>query len=116
MRIFTTMAQSDTTGLKLGLQHLLAGKQTTLGSLAEDLVAPWYIWLNRREAETQYEQLEPLAFNIDGMHVLRWYGIDLPRDPECPCCGEFLTAAAGREGVEITPERIEAFNSAEGRQ
>lgn len=97
--------------VKLAIQHLLKGAPTTLRTLDEDLVAPWYLWLNRRERETEYEHLEPLEFNVDGMHVLRWYGIDLPRDPTCACCGDFLGLVVADENVAVTPEDAAAFGS-----
>ncbi|NIN70054.1 MAG: ThiF family adenylyltransferase, partial [Anaerolineae bacterium] len=65
--------------VKLVIQELLKGTETTLRSLEDDLIAPWYMWLNRREPGTQYENLEPLEFNISGMNILRWYGIDVTR-------------------------------------
>ena len=74
---------------KLIIQELLKDTKTTLRSLDDDLVAPWYLWLNRREIDTQYESLEPLEFNVDGMHVLRWYGVAIERHPGCPVCGNF---------------------------
>jgi hypothetical protein len=76
--------------VKLVIQELLKDSETTLRSLDEDLVAPWFIWLNRREQNTQYESLEPLEYNVDGMHVLRWYGIAVERHPACPVCGDFI--------------------------
>lgn len=85
--------------VKLAIQELLQNKSTTLRSLDEDLNVPWYLWLNRREAETQYEELQPLQNNIDGMTILRWYGIDIEPYSACPVCGdqqalvERLTAA-----------------------
>jgi molybdopterin/thiamine biosynthesis adenylyltransferase len=75
--------------VKLAIQELLKDTETTLSSLDEDLVAPWYLWLNRREQGTQYESLRPLEYNIDGMHVLRWYGVSFERHPGCPVCGNF---------------------------
>lgn len=75
--------------VKLAIQELLKGTETTLSSLYQDLVAPWYFWLNRREKDTQYESLKPLGFNVDGLHVLRWYGVDLKKHPKCPTCGNF---------------------------
>ena len=36
-----------------------------------------------------YADLEPLEFNIDGMHVMRWYGIAVEPHPACPVCGDF---------------------------
>jgi molybdopterin/thiamine biosynthesis adenylyltransferase len=99
--------------VKLMLQCLLKDKQTTLRSLDDDLVAPWFIMLNRREAGTDYEHLEPLGFNVDGVHVMQWYGIDLARNPACPVCGDFTGSAARDEGFDIRPEQVEAFASAE---
>ncbi len=75
--------------IKLAIQELLQGRQTTLGSLNEDLSASWYLWLNRREIGSQFENLKPLKNKVDGMHVLRWYGIDIQRHPGCPVCGDF---------------------------
>lgn len=95
--------------VKLAIQHLLKGTQTTLRSLDEDLAASAYLWLNRREAGTDYERLEPMRFNVDGLHVLRWYGLAVERDPACPCCGDFVARRAQEEGIEITPEGVAAF-------
>lgn len=83
------IAPVNTMSVKLILQYLLKDASTTLRSLDEDLVASWYIFLNRREPGTQFEKLPPLGYSIDGMRILRWYGIDVRRDPECPVCGEF---------------------------
>jgi molybdopterin/thiamine biosynthesis adenylyltransferase len=74
--------------VKLVIQEMLKGSETTLASLDDDLVAPLFIWLNRRESGTQYEKLKPLEFNISGMHILRWYGIAMERHPKCPVCGD----------------------------
>ena len=95
--------------VKLILQELLKGKDTTLRSLDEDLVAPWYLWLNRREAETQYADLEPLEFSTDGLKILRWYGVDFERNAHCPACGDFEKSIAEAEGFEITPEDVARF-------
>jgi len=95
--------------VKLILQELLKGKETTLRSLDEDLVAPWYLWLSRREAETQYADLEPLEFSTDGMKILRWYGVDFERNAHCPACGDFEESIAKAEGFEITPEDVAKF-------
>ncbi len=99
--------------VKLAIQQLLAGKPTTLRSLDEDLVAPWYFWLNRREAGTEYEDLQPLEFNIDGMTVLRWYGISLDRNPACPCCGDFVGRVAVEQGVEVSSDEAAFFGEPE---
>jgi len=92
---------------KLAIQELLRGRKTTLDSLHEDLVAPWYLWLNRRERKTQYAHLKPLEFEIGGLHVLRWYGIAAERNPACPVCGDFVGEMAKRYGLEPPPDHEE---------
>jgi molybdopterin/thiamine biosynthesis adenylyltransferase len=105
----TDIAPISTMVVKLGLQVLLKGTKTTLRSLDDDLVAPWFLWLNRRQKGTQYENLEPLEFNVGGMHILRWYGIDFKRDPNCPVCGnfeEYLIKQAGFEGASVQTDGL----------
>jgi molybdopterin/thiamine biosynthesis adenylyltransferase len=72
---------------KLALMELLAGTSSTLEPLNDDLVAPLYLWLNRREQETQYADWHPMATGVDELSILRWYGIELSRNEECPACG-----------------------------
>ncbi|RJR23285.1 MAG: ThiF family adenylyltransferase [Desulfobacteraceae bacterium] len=87
--------------VKLAIQELLKGKKSTLESLDYDLVAPAFLYLNRRETGTQFEKLEPLEYNTDGMHILRWYGIEIERDPACPACGDFEKHMAEKYGVPL---------------
>jgi len=94
---------------KLAIQYLLEDQDTTLRSLHEDLAAPWHLWLNRREAGTNYADLEPMAFGLDGLRVLRWYGLPMDRDPHCPCCGDFEAGLAEKEGFRVTQEDMAAF-------
>ncbi|MBT62926.1 MAG: hypothetical protein CML13_06905 [Puniceicoccaceae bacterium] len=75
---------------KLALHELLRGKETPLSSLNEDLVAHWYMWLNRREPGTDFENLQPLGFETDDLRILRWYGVEFHRDEHCPVCGNGL--------------------------
>jgi len=85
---------------KLLVTELLKNKPTTMRSLEEDLIAPWWMYLNRREAGTEFEQLESLGFNVgDGPHILSWWGIDLERNPACPTCGDFRGEMAKRHGM-----------------
>lgn len=86
---------------KLAIQELLKGSETTLRSLDYDLVGSWYLWINRREANTQYADIEPLEFNINGFHILRWYAIDVERHPDCPVCGNFQEQLAKRAGISL---------------
>ena len=103
------IAPISTMVTKLAIQQLLQGHPTTLSSLEDDLIAPWYIWLNRREVGTDYEQLGRLGFNVDGMRILRWYGINMERNPDCPICGNFLGSITQQEGFEITEEDEAVF-------
>ena len=100
---------------KLAVQELLRGKETTLRSLDDDLSASWYWWLNRREVDTQYQDLGALGCRIDGVRVCRWYGVDAPRDPECPACGDFAGALAKREGIELSPQALAEAEQLLGR-
>ncbi|MFC1762910.1 ThiF family adenylyltransferase [Planctomycetota bacterium] len=73
---------------KLCVQQLLERKPTSLRSLDEDLIAPLWIYLNRREGP--YAKLPPLGYNVgDGMSILAWYGMELKRNPACPVCGDY---------------------------
>ena len=86
---------------KLCIQQLLKGKETTLRSLDEDLIAHWFIYLNRREVNTQYEQVEPLGFALNGFRILRWYGVSFDRDPHCPVCGDYDDFLAQKHGIDL---------------
>jgi molybdopterin/thiamine biosynthesis adenylyltransferase len=94
---------------KLVVQELLKGRPTTLRSLDEDLVAPFYLWLNRRDADSPFAALEPMGFEVNGMRILRWYGVPLERDPECSVCGDLIGSVTKKEGVEIREEDLTEF-------
>jgi len=86
--------------VKLAIQTLIEGKKTTLKSLDQDLEMPLYLWLNRRENNTCYENLEPMKDNIANMSILRWYGINIPKNPHCPDCGDFEAGVKEHYGIE----------------
>ncbi|MFT6161671.1 MAG: molybdopterin/thiamine biosynthesis adenylyltransferase [Myxococcota bacterium] len=85
--------------VKIAIVLLLEGEKTTLAPLREDLVAPLYLWLNRREPGTDYAKLPPLEHRVDDMTILRWYGVLLPRDPDCAACGAFEDSLLERYGL-----------------
>jgi hypothetical protein len=85
--------------VKIAIVLLLEGEETTLAPLREDLVAPLYLWLNRREPGTDYAKLPPLEHRVDDMTILRWYGVLLPRDPDCAACGAFEDSLLERYGL-----------------
>lgn len=90
---------------KLTVQELLSGTPTTLDSLDEDLVAPLYLWLNRREPGTEYADWPPLATGVDEMSVLRWYGIELPRDEACSTCGSTAVEGVPADAIDLSAFR-----------
>ena len=106
------IAPINTMAAKLVVQELLSGKDTTLRSLDEDLSAPWHMYLNRREVGTDYETLPALNAEGEGLRILRWYGIDVDRDPECEVCGDFGRGLAEREGLVVTDEALKAYAKA----
>ena len=74
--------------VKLALQELVRGAGSQLESLDQDLTADYYLWANRREG--QYAGWPPMQTRIDGMSVLRWYGVGLQRRADCSHCGQFM--------------------------
>jgi len=99
---------------KLALIELLRGTETSFASLYDDLVAPMYIWINRREKDTDYARLTPLEFEIDGMHICRWYGAAIPHDPGCDVCGDFAGEMAKKHGVALSAEDLQTSNDGTG--
>jgi molybdopterin/thiamine biosynthesis adenylyltransferase len=73
---------------KLALLELTQGQSPAFAALGKDLVAPLYQWINRREVDTDYASLAPLATTVDEMTILRWYGILLPRLDDCAACSD----------------------------
>lgn len=95
---------------KLSLLELLRGEETTFGPLYEDFVAAWYLWLNRREAGSDYEDMKPLGYNVNEMSIMRWYGVELDRNPACAVCGDFHS----RFDVELNQEDLDLFRNSRG--
>lgn len=88
---------------KLAIQHLLRDRETTLRSLDEDLVAPLYLWLNRREQDSPFAALPPMGYGVDDLSILRWYGLPLERSPSCPCCGDVPEAHSSLQNMSAIP-------------
>jgi len=96
---------------KVCLTFLHRDKPTGLQSLNEDLVAPLYIYINRREAGTKYEKLEPLGFNAGNgkTHILSWQGVDLKRNLACPVCGYYVREMSKACGISISQQDVERY-------
>ena len=71
--------------VKLTLVELSKGLNTGLSSLEEDLVADYFMWVNRREKK--YKNWEKLEFRANQLSILRWYGVRVPKDSNCLSCG-----------------------------
>ncbi|MEU4513330.1 ThiF family adenylyltransferase [Nonomuraea wenchangensis] len=70
---------------KLALLELLGDASPAFRGLSQDLVAPMFQWINRREAA--HAGLPPMGVTVDELSVLRWYGVLLPRLDDCATCG-----------------------------
>jgi molybdopterin/thiamine biosynthesis adenylyltransferase len=81
---------------KLALLELTQGQSPAFAALGKDLVAPLYQWINRREVDTDYASLAPLATTVDEMTILRWYGILLPRLDDCAACSDKYLVEEGK--------------------
>ena len=78
---------------KLALVELSRGTESGIGELDYELPYDYYMWANRREHT--YASWAP--FNGAGAKptILRWYGVRVPRDPECAFCGENIVLDEG---------------------
>lgn len=88
---------------KLALVRMLAGSGSArFDSLAEDLVAPRLLWLNRREPGTIYEEWPPMADSLgEGPRVQQWLGMWLDRRPDCPACGTLTDDELSEEDLDF---------------
>jgi molybdopterin-synthase adenylyltransferase len=72
--------------VKLALVELSRGLESGLKSLEIDLAADFYLWGNRRE--DIFAKWQPLGYGFQQNTILRWYGVRVNRNPNCPACGE----------------------------
>ena len=84
--------------VKIAISELLKGSSSTLRNLEDDLRFSWYLWLNRREVGTQWEELPPMDSDPEAMRILTWYGVEAEKNPSCPVCGNFLSSLAAKHG------------------
>jgi molybdopterin/thiamine biosynthesis adenylyltransferase len=91
---------------KLALNELTEPKSSSaFTSLRQDLVAPWFFWLNRRESGTPFEEWPPLHDRMSGPGVLRWIGQYLGRDPHCPSCGALDVSVTADDLAEFAEDQ-----------
>ena len=90
--------------VKLALLELSRG-HGGLDSLDADLTADFYTWANRREGA--YASYPPMGYTFNLPAVLRWFGANIGRRPDCLACGDsdvgvatnIFTADAGSEAT-----------------
>jgi molybdopterin/thiamine biosynthesis adenylyltransferase len=97
--------------VKLTITQLLKGSSSTLKNLEEDLRSSWYLWLNRREVGTDYEELSPMDSDPEGMKILTWYGVEAEKNPSCPICGNFVSDLAAKHGFATETLNTGEFES-----
>ena len=95
--------------VKLGILELLRGSNTSFSNLYEDLSAPLYLWLNRREENSPYDSLNPLDTD-DGLRILAWYGIENEKNPHCPVCGDFMNYKQSSHNSKINKSHKSHFD------
>jgi len=74
--------------VRLALVELSRGISSDFESLEQDFSADYYFWVNRRE--NKYKAFKPMQFSVTRPSVLRWYGVNLPRNHFCLICGTEL--------------------------
>lgn len=92
--------------VKLVLVELSKGKDSGISSLEDELTYDYYIWANRRDRH--YANWKPFQAAGQGPTILKWYGVRVEKDPNCPLCGERINIEAGEDRIEglegIEPE------------
>lgn len=72
--------------LKLSLVELSKGMESGISSLEEDLKYDAYIWANRRD--NNFSNWHPFYQSGSKPTILKWYGINIPRDEHCAICSD----------------------------
>ena len=67
--------------VKLSLVELSRGLASGISSLEQDLIADYYIWVNRRERA--YSAWQPMEFFANRPSILRWYGVEAKKSTKC---------------------------------
>ena len=89
--------------VKLSLIELSRGAESGISSLDDELTFPAYVWVNRRERH--YRNFAPFDKCANRPTIMRWYGLDLPRNEECALCGEKPKFSLGEDFVkDFAPE------------
>ena len=81
--------------VKLALVELSRDTETGLSSLQEELTYDYYMWANRRERH--YHNWKPFPEPGNLPSILRWYGVKVEKEENCPICSHELILDEGEE-------------------
>ena len=70
---------------RLVVLRLCVETASSLVETANELDAPYYLWANRRQED--FAAWQPMERDYRHMAILRWYAIDVQKNPECMSCG-----------------------------
>lgn len=70
--------------VKLALVELSKGLNSGINSLESELTYDYYFWANRRE--NNYLNYEPFNNSKGRPSILKWYGANIPKNPDCFLC------------------------------
>lgn len=93
--------------LKLALVELSRGENSGISSLEDDLKYDAYVWANRRDRN--FSNWTPFYQSGRKQTILKWYGINIEKDNNCPICSEKLRLDLGREFPGVSPEDFEGL-------
>ncbi|MCD8388417.1 MAG: ThiF family adenylyltransferase [Bacteroidales bacterium] len=80
--------------VKLALVELSRGSESGISSLEQEFVDSYYMWANRRERN--YAHWASFARPGQLPTIMRWYSVELDRDPGCALCGNATTLDTGQ--------------------
>lgn len=89
--------------VKLGLVELSRGIESGINSLEEELSQNYFMWANRRER--QYERWGSFNNSNRMPTIMKWYGVNIARNPDCNLCGEAKLTVETAE-TELLNERM----------
>ncbi len=95
--------------VKLSLIELSRGAESGISSLDDELTFPAYVWVNRRERH--YRGFAPFDKCANRPTIMRWYGLDLPRNEECALCGEKPKLSLGEDFVKDFDPELTRINT-----
>ena len=89
--------------VKLALTELSRGTDAGIASLEEELKQNYFMWANRRER--QYLRWGSFANPHRMPTIMKWYGVDVSRNPGCGLCGNTVLTTDTAE-TDLLSERM----------